>query len=266
MKPFLWIPCLLLGLATSAFPQVITLSSGTALTLPPLGGLATENSVRQADVIAGIALAGAVVDAAALERAGVDLEKQVAALTETTRTDQAHVNELTARFESLSLSYAGHLAPYEASAAAAQVDVANQRAAALASNGLAADQRSPATVARLNTWAAEIAAREVSLGQEYALLVQEHEMVETQRTAAVAFHQGADARIRATAATLRSLLAAHVAKQGVAYRQLKQCVDYAQQVAAIARRRGYNWSAGVYTTSLNTAMEQLKALSALGFN
>ena len=74
----------------------------------------------------------------------------------------------------------------------------------------------------------------------------------------------ANTRLKAIGDPLRARLSTYAAKQGLAYRQLKQCAAYAKEIREILKTK-YN-AANAYSPILDLAEERLKKLSGEGFD
>jgi chromosome segregation ATPase len=256
--------------ASNVFAQNVTPSGGTittsksTLTLPPIEGLTSENSLRQALSIADIGLTESTADLAASERDETALKREIADYEQKQKDEQAQLDNLTARFEAGKKQYDERLAAYQARLSTHNSDAANQRAGVQASNSLPPERRDAGTVNQLNEWASRIAARKALLDQERDLVNAEREVVESKRLEAVNFREGATSRLTAILDPLKAKIATHNAKMGLAYRQLKQCADYAVEIRKMLKVK-FN-KEEVFSPALNGAMEQLKALSGRGFD
>jgi hypothetical protein len=258
-----WLFPLALLLALPALADDVTTSKGTR-TLPPFEGLTTDNSLKQAGRIADIALGELLADGAALEKVEAALNAEVEAYKVTQKADQAQFDDLKAQFNARNAPYVAGVARFDGSNAVLTEEVMRQRAEAMASNSLPATQRNPATVDRLTRWAVNLGQRRARLDQERDLLVQERVVVENQRLAAQSFWDGSDARLRTAYAAMQARFATLKAKQGLAYRQLKLCVDYATSIKE-RLKTPYDKSE-IRSPVLDGAMEQLKAMAARGFD
>lgn len=268
-----WVWVLSLGLLVTSIvsaQDTVSTSSSTVttskstLSLPSLEGLTSENSLRQGLRIAEIGMSELTADAAALDKEEASLIKDVAAYEQTKKKEQEQRDALVARFEEANKKYLAKSAPYLTKVKEHDADAAQQRAEAAASNGLPPAKRNAGTVSRLNDWAVRVGTRKASLDQEKSLLDQELEIVESKRTAALTYEEGAMARLNATLEPLKAKIAAHKAKQGLAYRQLKQCTDYAMEIRNRLKEK-FN-KEEIFSPILDGAMEQLKKLSNAGFD
>jgi hypothetical protein len=237
---------LLLALVAVPLSQAAPASAGftlttsrSTLTLPPLAGLGSENSLRQAGRIAEIALGEALADCAALAPEEAAFAKDVEAYREDDRATKIRVDGLEAE--------------HERRVEVHNADAMQQRALAQASNSLPAEKRNPATVSRGTAWAQEIGRRLVGL--------------EAEARANSELRSREAARLNETYDRLIARQDALRAKEGLAYRQLKLCADYAQGVDRMLQAKhnatGLDFVKG---EALVTAKEQLKELSSRGWD
>lgn len=257
---------LFLGLvvASSAFAhgggavldETITTSKST-LTLPAIEGLTTENSVRQANRIVEIALGDLAADGAAMDTEKKKLLDDVAVYTRKKDAEQAALDDPKGPYMIGLEKYRPRLADHEQRLATHNADAAKQRAEVAASNSLAPEQRDAATVSRLNTWQNQIATRKDALDKERDSLLDEFKRFKQ-------IEDEANARLKAIRDPLKARLSTFNAKQGLAYRQLKQCAAYAKKIRALLATK-YN-EANASSPLLDLAEERLKALSNEGFD
>ncbi len=252
----------LLG-ASTGFAQGVTVSGGTittsksTLTLPPLEGLTSENSLRQANSIVEIALGELAADGAALDQEEKTLVAEVAAYDKKKKEEQALLDDPTGPYMIALEKYRPKLADHEKRKADHNADAAKQRGEVAASNSLAPEQRDAVNVSRLNTWGNEISNRKEMLDKERDSLLDEYTSIKK-------FEDDANARLKAIADPLKARISTLNAKQGLAYRQLKQCAAYATEIREILKTK-YN-QANASSPLLDSAAERLKALSARGFD
>ena len=238
--------CALMLAATAPIPArangdgdtVITTSQST-LTLPSIGGLTSENGLRQAGRIAEIALGEGMADAAALKAEEDAFTSDVA----TYKQDDLNTRQ----------SLDAVAADYMADVTVHNAEAAQQVAFAQASNSLPPEQRNPETVRRGNEWAAKI-------GRQAAALEERRQAYATERSREIA-------RVTAIYDALALRQYNLKASLGLAYRQLKVCADYA---AEINRKLAESYRAdGRYFTpgeALVGAQEELKVLSGRGWD
>jgi hypothetical protein len=258
MRLISWGFLIVLFTATSLCAQDITTSQGLRR-LPPLKGLTSENSLRQANAIAEIVLGELALDAAALDKKEAALLKEVAAYEQKKDEEQAVLDDPKGPFKVGEKKYLERLTPFLKRLKVHDIDAAKQRAEALASNNLPPAQRNAETVSRLNEWVGRIDDRKVALDEESGSLKEELTVLER-------FAEDANARLTAIREPLEAKIARHKFEQGLAYRQLKQCATYKLEIEKIAKARNYNWKADIYSPALDSAIERLKKLGGDGFD
>ncbi|PYI94038.1 MAG: hypothetical protein DME97_03985 [Verrucomicrobia bacterium] len=240
------------------------IKSKSTLTLAPLETLTTENALRQGLRIAEIGMSESIAQAADLEKKEKPLKDEIEAFEKKQAEEKAIVSSLDTRFALAQKQYLERLRAYDERRRVHDADAARERTAAAASNSLAPEKRNPATVAQINAWADRVSASKGQLDQEVSLVNQEREVVESKRQAVLSYQEGATQRLEAIHASLEAKVKAHEFKKELAYRQLKQCADYAVEIRKILATK-FN-DAEVFSPILNGAMEKLKAQSNGGFD
>lgn len=234
---------------SNAFGSEVPVSSGTVIqtqngtrTLAPIEGLTTENSLRQGGRVAEIVAGEQTAGVAALLSADTALGGEIAAFNAKSKIIQASLEGKVADFKS-------RQAIHNAEAKRQNTEAAQK----------CPDQ---ACVNRVNSWRDRIDAGKKLLDAEMAALIAED--------------NAEVAKSKAIADSLNVRKSALKAKMGLAYRQLKMIAEYSRQINEILRARysapwqpegkhpGYNPD-GKYPM-LDKAMEQIKALSARGFD
>lgn len=263
MKILSGILFLVLVVASSAFadggtvPDETITTSKSTLTLPAIEGLTTENSVRQANRIVEIALGDLTADQAAMDTEKKTLLDDVAAYTRKKEAEQAALDDPKGPYMVGLAKYHPRLEDHEKRLAVHNADAEKQRTEVAASNSLAPEQRDAATVTRLNNWGSEIMTRKEALDKERDSLLDEYKPLKQ-------IEDDANARLKAIGDPIRARLSTFNAKQGLAYRQLKQCAAYATKIRELLTTK-YN-EANASSPLLDLAEERLKALSNEGFD
>ncbi len=243
MKVFSWVCCFVLLFSSAAFAQqqstdelpalVITTSKST-LTLPALNKDSSQNMLRQANAIAQIALKETSGDVDALAKQETALRKDIAAYEVLKKNEES-------AYAPLKLKYDTRLAAYETALKPLDADIA-----AFNSSD------------RLNKELhAQLAVRKTASDNEYSSLKVELGALDNSRNAALA-------RLKAVSDPLQERITKLDFKKGLAYRQLKSCVDYATTIQSMLKVR-FNQQE-VYSLQLNGAMERLKAMGGKGFD
>jgi hypothetical protein len=234
------------------------------LTLPPIESLSDENSLRQSLSIAEIGMSELTPQAASLREEEKSLEDETKAFEKKQKEERAIVEKLTARFVEARTQYDERRRAYDERRRAHYADVLKQNEAVRASDSLAPERRNPATVSQLTDWARRINERRALLEKEHELRNQEFELLESKRQTALKYEQGATERLKRMHASLEAKIKAHNFKKELAYRQLKQCIDYAVQIRKTLATK-FN-RPEVFSPALDSAIEQLKAESNAGFD
>jgi len=253
----------LLVLVPTAF--AIEIKTRTSkLTLDPIPTLTTDNALRQNLLIAERGMGELKAETASLAEEQKQLDQEDAKLKEKQKSEQALVDQLDARFAEAYGQYNSKLSAYQQRLRIHDADAAKQNAAAAASNALPAQHRNPATVSQVNDWGQRVDASKTRLDQEKSLLDQERELVESKRTEVLAYQEGATERLKAMEAALEAKKKAFRFKKELAYRQLRQCAEYAQKIRN--RLETDFKQPQPFSVILDDTLDQLKKESTKGFD
>lgn len=264
---------LLLGAAglTGLAPMVLADSDITihvrqdTYVLTDLSKLAGESSAKSAERTADLALGALNAEAAALAKEDAKLANDVAEFKKTHDAAQQELNSKTEEYKRNLSGYKARISAYNQTLTAYDAEVSQQSAQVAASNSLPATKRNPSTVNYLNTWKGRLDQQKAVLDTRKEKLDSERSTLDTQLAALDRFQKEKETALAALLEPLKERASQLKFREGEAYRQLKQCQEYALAIRKLLSTQ-YNIETSTASTNLRSAEERLKELSNSGFD
>jgi len=232
--------------------DIILKSTNETFQLTDPAKLLNDTAIKGAERVAELAESALLADANGLAREETALTKAEAALVANRAQVQQELNEHGSHYQTGLNAYRKRLSVYEG-------EVGQQTTAAAASNALPPERRNAATVARLNTWKQRLDSRQ-------AVLTQEQTTLEKERVTALNFEKSAISADKMEYDRLVSLRKRLQARQGEAYRQLKQCHEYALVIRKLLADPSRIERSEVPSKTWHATEELLKEWSSKGFD
>ena len=225
-----------------------------------------EFALKSAQGAAEEALSASTAQAAALAKEETKLVEDAAQLKEKRDAAQKELDKRSDRYKQDLDRYKTELAEYKQSLNTYKSDVATQRAQVQTSDALPPSQRSPSTVSRLNAWKGQLDRQEDTLDARQQTLRSEKSRLDTQRQSIADFQRQSEATLADLADKLKTRAGQLTLKQDEAYRQLKQCHEYALEIRRILSAKYKVDASTASSANWRAAEETLKELSNRGFD